>query len=778
MKLWICILACMMSGFGGVAQTREAGKELPMQNEVFHNTSTDYLQSSPAIVQRFTFDIFNPLHILGHYNLYDFRTPGFSWGNAGGWAVQQGTSEKGIFNTRGIGQMYVSDSTKHATGDFAAQYVYAWTDGGATAQSDEGFTLDTREGGETNNWFHGTVAEGAAPGTTLLPVAYAAGPQSQSTTTDGAFMLDITKGTISGIVTGPEQLVAGTSVHIMPVSATLPPSTGIGIVDTSIPLIKAANIPESIVLSNVRLIHGSFVAGKACLAGGWYPEQVVVTKVLPVRNGLQEVTIIHKNPNGKDKNNPTSLWQGGVCGQYMSLDRNLARDGFRTSYEIVGATDSSHLAYIWNAKGNTKQNVLRVYQAPVLLKDLLRSNGVVTASFTYANQPYIFNHAANVVISDARNPSFNGTVHLPAYDDDLNLKLRWPQSGPDGTSLSAAIDLPSSYYGFHLYPGAEVLAPQVAGGVPLEPNSVDWAPGDVIENPHNPSFAMYGRLTGLTQNTLSSGYNSDGQVWGFQGSGISANYFPSSWRNNNPCSLYTGCGGTLEAIQWNTFWGPYRGLIDVASAPLNQGILFNVGCDSRGCDHMPPYRLFQLQNGSMQYNPADGTFTVPHMTAGSFSGKLDGPVTTTRIELQDPGSPDQALTLTNLNGRIVIDSHGRKNAAGTGAVRPQNQIVESSSAPATAMPGPANEHGSASCTSGYTCTAARGRLTIIAAAAAGTGTIASVKTTLPQGAICTATQNGGSDFFGIGSGKETANGFDITSGVAPRGRMTIDYNCR
>ena len=94
------------------------------------------------------------------------------------------------------------------------------------------------------------------------------------------------------------------------------------------------------------------------------------------------------------------------------------------------------------------------------------------------------------------------------------------------------------------------------------------------------------------------------------------------------------------------------------------------------------------------------------------------------------------------------------------------------------MPGPANGGGSAVCARGYTCTANRGRVTLAAAATATTGTIASVRTMLEAGAICTATQNGGSSFFGIGSGSESAKGFDITAGVALRGVVTIDYSCR
>src|SRR5665213_982227 len=158
MKLLKYGLAAIILSASVTAQTQEAATPKSVQNEVFHNISTNYQQHAASIVQRFSFDTFNPLNTIGHYNVYEFNQPGFSWGNAGGWAVQHGTSEKGTFNTRGIAQMYVSDSVKHATGDFAAQYVYAATDGGATAQSDEGFTLDTREGGETDKWFHGKVA--------------------------------------------------------------------------------------------------------------------------------------------------------------------------------------------------------------------------------------------------------------------------------------------------------------------------------------------------------------------------------------------------------------------------------------------------------------------------------------------------------------------------------------------------------------------------------------------------------------------------------------------
>jgi hypothetical protein len=176
----------------------------------------------------------------------------------------------------------------------------------------------------------------------------------------------------------------------------------------------------------------------------------------------------------------------------------------------------------------------------------------------------------------------------------------------------------------------------------------------------------------------------------------------------------------------------------------------------------------------MKYDLSNGTFTVPRMTASSFSGNLEGRVTTTQIDLQDPKNKNSNITITNSNGRIVLGSHEPVKEDGM----PQSTAAKISSEPAIAAAGPANQGGSVSCARGYSCTASRGRLTLVSSAAAGAGTIASVKTTLPTGAICIATQNGRVSFLGIGSGKESANGFDITASAAPRGTLTIDYDCR
>ena len=151
------------------------------------------------------------------------------------------------------------------------------------------------------------------------------------------------------------------------------------------------------------------------------------------------------------------------------------------------------------------------------------------------------------------------------------------------------------------------------------------------------------------------------------------------------------------------------------------------------------------------------------MTAQLFSGPLSGPVTTTRIELQDPKSPQNAITITNSGGKMMIGAGQQKSDESMAAV---------------VRPGAGNAGGSVVCARGYSCTSQRGRLTVVASIPRAEGTIANVRTSLAPGTICTAVQNGGTAFFGIGSGRENANGFDITAGVALHGTLTIDYSCR
>ena len=772
----------------GTALRTDCGEKATLRSnqrvEAFNNNFNFFRQHLASDIELFNYNQFSPAEQDAHYTFSTFNQPSYSWGNNGGWGVQKNRYEELTFNSRGIAQAHSMWCFKHAVGDAACgDYIYASTDGGSTAQSDEGFTVDTRQGGESDKYFHGTVGKGATTGATVLPVTFTSGQQA---TTDGAFLLDISKGTISGTVSGLDSIVDKTSVHVLPVSLAegqLTPSTGIGVIQTPLPILAMANVPESITL-DVSLIHGAFKPGVACLAGGWYPEQVSISEAAAPNGETQKVTLVHKNPNptaATDPKNPSSLWQGGPCGNYLSLDRNLARDGFRTSFQVVGATDASHIAYVWNVNGSTRQNGIKLYAAPTPLTNLVRKSGVVTARFAKAGTSPIYNHAPSVVIAGASDSSFNGNVSSPVYDDGGSISLSWKQAGPDATATSATIDLSASSYGFHLYPGAEILAPRTPDGVPLEPNAVAWEPGDVIENPHNPSFQMRFRASGVTQHTPPSGGDSHAELWGFQGAGISLNFRPATWVNNNPCNMYVGCGGTLDPITWTIHHGPYSILHRVDSAPMNGGALFTIGCDSVGCNHPQPYALFVLQNGSISYDPATSTVSTAAFKANKLEAqtanidKMSFPSNWrggNGLTVQQSGTASQPIYT------IVPETGYYIPKIGGGAAPSSTANNSNNSSAAVISAGTALARGTVSCSNGYQCTADRGRLEVAAAAGSSAGKIAHVQTRLAPGEICTATQNGGTTFLGIGSGGESAAGFDITAAVAISGKTVIDYSCR
>ncbi len=87
----------------------------------------------------------------------------------------------------------------------------------------------------------------------------------------------------------------------------------------------------------------------------------------------------------------------------------------------------------------------------------------------------------------------------------------------------------------------------------------------------------------------------------------------------------------------------------------------------------------------------------------------------------------------------------------------------------------------AACASGYTCLAARGRLAIVAGTSPAAGTIATVTfaagTPYSAAPVCTATQNGGTTWLGVGGSGETTAAFNVTSAAAISGTLTVDYRC-
>ena len=270
--------------------------------------------------------------------------PGLSLGNMGGWRVNKVDVEFLDVANRGISQAHSLFLYKHAVGDTMGNYNYVYSDGGSTALSDESIKGDALDMGETTGYFHGTIASTTGTGDTVPALKFVSG---NNWTTDGAPLLDISQGKLSGRITGAGPAVAGSTLGILKVENALPLSTAWGVCDSEIPnnnlVQKAAPFT-----CNVRLRAGNFAAGGTiCVSGPNYPEQARITAASAANEDRQSITIEVRNPNSAGAN----IFQGGVCGQYISFDANLAVTGYRTSYYAFGAVDPHQLIYGYNLKG-------------------------------------------------------------------------------------------------------------------------------------------------------------------------------------------------------------------------------------------------------------------------------------------------------------------------------------------------------------------------------------------------------------------------------------------
>ena len=271
--------------------------------------------------------------------------PGVSLGNIGGWRVNKVDVEFLNSAVRGITQAHSLFLNKHAAGDTMGTYNYVYSDGGSTALSDESIKGEAIDMGETSGYFHGTIASTTGAGDTAPALKFVSG---NNWTTDGAPLLDITKGRVSGLITGPSQPLKGSGyLSTFPVDNNLPLTTAWGICSDEVPSNKLVQVNTPFTC-NVTLKHGQFQAGgMVCVSGPNYPEQAPITAAGPAHDGMQSITVSLRNPNEKGAN----IFQGGLCGQYISFDANFAVSGYRSSYYAFGTLDPHHLIYGMNIKG-------------------------------------------------------------------------------------------------------------------------------------------------------------------------------------------------------------------------------------------------------------------------------------------------------------------------------------------------------------------------------------------------------------------------------------------
>jgi hypothetical protein len=285
----------------------------------------------------------------------DTYGPSISFGNAGGWTVSNVIAAPHIiFGTSGINQYQSATIYKNAVGDLGGIYYYVYG-GGRSAQSDEGVTGMTVESGEINGYFHGTITGSAGEGATSLTLAPTPNaPNPWNYTCAGCMLLDISKGSIAGSLNGKSQPFASTYLYQLPTTGvtiagspgSLPLTHAWCTTLSAVPPTETAGVGTSrtvnCTLGSIRGSTPAFTAGGVVtIAGQWYPEQATLVSAGVPSGGVQSLTLLARNPN------PVGflIFQGGIAGQSLSFDANLAASGFRSSYYVFGSVDGVNLIY-------------------------------------------------------------------------------------------------------------------------------------------------------------------------------------------------------------------------------------------------------------------------------------------------------------------------------------------------------------------------------------------------------------------------------------------------
>jgi hypothetical protein len=519
--------------------------------------------------------------------------PGRNFGNAGEWTTGFADSAELAVAQRGIHQLRSGTIQKHAVGDTAGLYTYTKSDGGIQAASDEGVTGATIHVQENFSYFHGTVVSSTGVVGDTHPVFTKT--SGNPWTTDGAFMLNLSKGVYSGNMLSPSVPCAFTThagvtssflPGALPVTANcLPISEAIGI--TTVSPIAPFNTftvddPQQVdVIVQLVQIGGVYpvftVGSHVSVAGSNYPEQAKLLAVVDHHDGTMTLTMKLRNPNLN-----AVIFQGGIAGQYISFGANVRFSGYRSSYFAFGSLTGSDLIYG------------------------LQVGGGIESAFT-----------------------------LPQQNQEA--------ARADGGASSD----------FNLYPGAEIVANGDQGiDCTLEQNNVLWAPGDSVENPHFPVFGGTGLWVTRIQETPSNaragqiGFALDVGGHGFGGGNVAL----IRAQNTNPPEYYEAAGGPITAPGGILLTGNFATPFHSQRAPQSNGAVVFVA--QPAADGITPEIIVISINyaggGNLFMDPATGTWRVDgNLRAGGFKSS-DGSPGVTGSFLTAGGA-----TVTVKNGLIV-----------------------------------------------------------------------------------------------------------------------------
>ncbi len=542
----------------------------------------------------------------------------------------------------------------YGVGDCLVGSHYLVGSGGFRDNADEGehpFDLQITEDG---NNFTGNCASGCTTGSQLVTVQVATGGGTQG---DGRFLVDRQAGKAyagSGLVGGNFGGFPAATANFQ--DGNFPTSTFFTTAAVANP--QANNIAPGTVNMPIQTsgVLAGFATnttsapattGVACVAdavngGTSTPENYEMAPYTVTDGTHLQLTMLKPHAPG------AIVAIGGLCG--YGVEQTIdSGGGIRQVFPVIGSINATS---IYVASGVTSILGRSVTTSGYLnafytISSMVRSNNVVTVTATGPSVLDLSN--LTLTVAGAADASFNGSFLV--QNTAVN-QFTFAQTGPNASTTGGTIGVLTG--GYAISPMAEVLdvyddaTNTVDGKMKLAPNTVPFAPGDLLEEPHYFQQRVAADIEYVTQYTPRSLSQQQAGIYyqGNNGPGL------RGWviNNGSPATNYFGNGGTHGvpdfALQTQGVWGTAYDL------QAGETSAFRVHCNSKGCGRWnSTYNLFTMDTttgGStydyIQYSPQNSTMVF---SLGSTQYKMSGTAMTVGT-----------LNVTNLNATHINGSMG------------------------------------------------------------------------------------------------------------------------
>ena len=516
----------------------------------------------------------------------------------------------GNYNTQGQHVQVGNEVNCYAVGDCLAGGQFIRSSGGYRDEADEGAHPFDLQVVEDSRVFQATCGSGCTTGSTHLGTNVTAYAGTQG---DGRFLMDKNPSKVisSGKITGaggdylPIVTFSGTNFPVSKQMLTAAAATS-----------QAGNLaPGTVVLPIVT----------SGLASGY----ATSTAALPASTGIACVTDQGSFPNfetasysvvdgshvqltlNKVHKGNAVISVGGLCGYGLEQVTDTMGQ-VRQIFPVVGSPSATQVYYaasltpVAGVSGGASTSGF--LSATASIASASRSGNVVTLNLSQG-LPYDMN-GLSMTVSGIADASYNGTFPVTSTGP---YTLAYTANGGDGSSSGGTVSFLNG--SFALYPMAEVLnvynpaTASVDGTFTLAANTVAWATGDPLEEPHYYQQATYGDTEYITQ------FVPRPTQYAFAGKYFSGQLGPGArgWAVANavPASNYVGGGGTHQVPDSALLTsGAWQNSVEVDAGT---SAVVRVHCNLHSCSRWDSgYALFSLdRNGGVQdflnYSPQNST---------------------------------------------------------------------------------------------------------------------------------------------------------------------------